>query len=32
VDDLIDTMYPHPTLSEAFPEAARAVRGRALNC
>jgi hypothetical protein len=24
-------MYPHPTLNEAFPEAARAVLGRALN-
>jgi len=32
VDDLIQTMYPHPTLNEAFPEAARAVYGRALNC
>ena len=31
VDELINTMYPHPTLNEAFPEAARAVRGRALN-
>ena len=32
VDALIQTMYPHPTLNEAFPEAARAVYGRALNC
>jgi len=31
VDELIRTMYPHPTLNEAFPEAARAVQGRALN-
>ncbi len=31
VDALIQTMYPHPTLNEAFPEAARAVQGRALN-
>jgi dihydrolipoamide dehydrogenase len=31
VDELIQTMYPHPTLNEAFPEAARAVYGRALN-
>jgi len=31
VDELIRTMYPHPTLNEAFPEAARAVHGRALN-
>ena len=31
VDELINTMYPHPTLNEAFPEAARAVQGRALN-
>jgi dihydrolipoamide dehydrogenase len=31
VDELINTMYPHPTLNEAFPEAARAVYGRALN-
>ena len=31
VDELIHTMYPHPTLNEAFPEAARAVYGRALN-
>jgi dihydrolipoamide dehydrogenase len=31
VDELIGTMYPHPTLNEAFPEAARAVYGRALN-
>ena len=31
VDELIRTMYPHPTLNEAFPEAARAVYGRALN-
>jgi len=32
VDELINTMYPHPSLNEAFPEAARAVYGRALNC
>ncbi|MCL1893602.1 MAG: dihydrolipoyl dehydrogenase [Holophagaceae bacterium] len=32
VDNLIHTMYPHPSLNEAFPEAARAVYGRALNC
>jgi dihydrolipoamide dehydrogenase len=31
VDELIATMYPHPTLNEVFPEAARAVQGRALN-
>jgi len=31
VDTLINTMYPHPTLNEVFPEAARAVYGRALN-
>ncbi|HJW09567.1 MAG TPA: dihydrolipoyl dehydrogenase [Holophagaceae bacterium] len=31
VDELILTMYPHPTLNEVFPEAARAVQGRALN-
>ena len=31
VDELIHTMYPHPTLNEAFPEAARAVYGQALN-
>jgi len=31
VEELIRTMYPHPTLNEAFPEAARAVLGRALN-
>ncbi|MGA2081450.1 MAG: dihydrolipoyl dehydrogenase [Holophaga sp.] len=31
VDELIYTMYPHPTLNEAFPEAARAVYGQALN-
>lgn len=31
VDELIHTMYPHPSLNEAFPEAARAVQGRALN-
>jgi dihydrolipoamide dehydrogenase len=31
VDALIQTMYPHPTLNEVFPEAARAVYGRALN-
>jgi dihydrolipoamide dehydrogenase len=31
VDDLINTMYPHPSLNEAFPEAARVVYGRALN-
>lgn len=31
VDALIHTMYPHPTLNEVFPEAARAVQGRALN-
>ncbi len=31
VDELINTMYPHPTLNEAIPEAARAVYGRALN-
>ena len=30
VDALMATMYPHPTLNEAFPEAARAVYGRAL--
>jgi len=32
VDEVINTMYPHPSLNEAFPEAARAVYGRALNC
>jgi len=32
VDTLINTMYPHPTLNEVFPEAARAVYDRALNC
>jgi dihydrolipoamide dehydrogenase len=32
VDELLHTMYPHPSLNEAFPEAARAVYGRALNC
>lgn len=31
VEELIHTMYPHPTLNEGFPEAARAVYGRALN-
>ncbi len=31
VEELIHTMYPHPTLNEVFPEAARAVLGRALN-
>jgi len=31
VNELIHTMYPHPTLNEAFPEAARAVYGNALN-
>jgi dihydrolipoamide dehydrogenase len=31
VDELIHTVYPHPTLNEAFPEAARAVYGIALN-
>jgi dihydrolipoamide dehydrogenase len=31
VDTLIHTMYPHPSLNEAFSEAARAVYGRALN-
>ncbi|HNX32485.1 MAG TPA: dihydrolipoyl dehydrogenase [Holophaga sp.] len=31
VEQLVHTMYPHPTLNEAFPEAARAVLGRALN-
>jgi dihydrolipoamide dehydrogenase len=31
VEELCHTMYPHPTLNEAFPEAARAVLGRALN-
>jgi dihydrolipoamide dehydrogenase len=31
VEALINTMYPHPTLNEVFPEAARAVHGRALN-
>lgn len=31
LEELIHTMYPHPTLNEAFPEAARAVLGRALN-
>lgn len=31
LEQLIHTMYPHPTLNEAFPEAARAVLGRALN-
>jgi len=31
VDELINTMYPHPTLNEAIPEAARAVQGRAIN-
>ena len=31
VEELIHTMYPHPTLNEVFPEAARAVHGRALN-
>ncbi|BDU78621.1 dihydrolipoyl dehydrogenase [Mesoterricola sediminis] len=31
VEELINTMYPHPTLNEAIPEAARAVQGRAIN-
>jgi dihydrolipoamide dehydrogenase len=31
VDALIHTMYPHPSLNEVFPEAARAVYGRAMN-
>jgi dihydrolipoamide dehydrogenase len=31
VEELIHTMYPHPTLNEGFPEAARAMFGRALN-
>jgi dihydrolipoamide dehydrogenase len=31
VEELINTMYPHPSLNEVFPEAARAVYGRALN-
>ena len=31
VDEVINTMYPHPSLNEAFPEAARAVYGRAIN-
>lgn len=31
VEELINTMYPHPTLNEAIPEAARAVLGRAIN-
>jgi dihydrolipoamide dehydrogenase len=31
VDQLIHTMYPHPTLCEVFPEAARAVHNRAIN-
>jgi len=31
VDALINTMFPHPTLNEAFPEAARAAYGRAIN-
>jgi dihydrolipoamide dehydrogenase len=31
VDALMHTMYPHPSLNEAFPEAARAVYGMALN-
>lgn len=31
IDQLIHTMYPHPTLNEAFPEAARSVYGMALN-
>ncbi len=31
VEALAHTLYPHPTLNEAFPEAARAVFGRALN-
>jgi len=31
VDTLINTMYPHPTLNEVFPEAARAVYSRSLN-
>ena len=31
VAELVQTMYPHPTLNEVFPEAARAVHGRALN-
>ena len=32
VDALINTMFPHPTLNEALPEAARAAYGRAINC
>lgn len=31
VDELIHTMYPHPTLNEGFPEAARAVYGKSIN-
>jgi dihydrolipoamide dehydrogenase len=31
VEELARTLYPHPTLNEGFPEAARAVLGRALN-
>jgi dihydrolipoamide dehydrogenase len=32
LDELSRTMFPHPSLNEAFPEAARAALGRALNC
>ncbi|MFM8233607.1 MAG: dihydrolipoyl dehydrogenase [Holophagaceae bacterium] len=31
VQALINTMYPHPTLNEVFPEAARAVRKQSIN-
>ncbi len=31
VQALIHTMYPHPTLNEAFPEAARAVHKQSIN-
>lgn len=31
VKELIHTMYPHPTLNEVFPEAARAVLKQSLN-
>jgi dihydrolipoamide dehydrogenase len=31
LDALANTMFPHPTLNEAFPEAARAAYGRAIN-
>ncbi|HET7102437.1 MAG TPA: hypothetical protein VFJ52_14875 [Terriglobia bacterium] len=31
VEDLERTIHPHPTLTEAFPEAAHAVHGMAIH-